>query len=388
MVWRNSKSPQLTRATPSAATSSNDGIWGTRVTFTGPVTPVMNRRSASGSHNKIGYTQSAPASRYALGPLERFGHQVDLLRRVGASEEPAQEEIDPCVDHQRVVAGRRRIAHGGEPRGAVAWVADFTGGVVGFLEVAAGRPRVAQRRHQIGRRQAVSGFGVDRHRHVDGARDAPRRGEHLARRGILVVVVAERVGDAGARRGDHGIPGCHDRTGGGDVPGVREQQRVTGCVQRPQLVAVFLQTCHRDLLHVALHGLVGRVVERVTQLPAAADLELPEHLVQVVLHGARADEELRADLRVRVAVARQPRDLELLGRQRIPVVGRDPARGLTGGEELAARPLCEPVGTHVAEALVCDTQLLARVDPTVLAPEPLSVHEPAPRQLDRRRDSA
>ncbi len=33
--------------------------------FTGPRTSAMNRRSASGSHRAIGYTQSAPASTYA-----------------------------------------------------------------------------------------------------------------------------------------------------------------------------------------------------------------------------------------------------------------------------------------------------------------------------------
>ena len=44
--------------------------------------------------------------------------------------------------------------------------------------------------------------------------------------------------------------------------------------------------------------------ERRPELLARADAELGEHLAQVVLDGARADEQLRADLRVGVPVAR------------------------------------------------------------------------------------
>src|SRR6185437_6109601 len=57
------KDPQLTRATPMAASSASDGACGTRATFTGPKTSEVKRRSASVSQRAIGYTQSAPASR-------------------------------------------------------------------------------------------------------------------------------------------------------------------------------------------------------------------------------------------------------------------------------------------------------------------------------------
>src|SRR4051812_43243949 len=124
--------------------------------------------------------------------------------------------------------------------------------------------------------------------------------------------------------------------------------------------------------------------ERSAQLPAGADLELAEDLVQVVLDGARADEQLGANLRVGVPVAGQPRDLDLLGRQGVACVRGDPAHGLAGGEELAARTLGEPCGPHVAEALVGGAQELARVRTPVLAPQPLSVQEPTAPQLDRR----
>ena len=62
--------------------------------------------------------------------------------------------------------------------------------------------------------------------------------------------------------------------------------------------------------------------ERVAKLLAGADVELAEDLVQVVLDRARADEQLGADLRVGVPVAGQPRDLDLLGRQRVARVRR------------------------------------------------------------------
>jgi hypothetical protein len=50
------------------------------------------------------------------------------------------------------------------------------------------------------------------------------------------------------------------------------------------------------------------------QFPAAADAELGEHLAQAPLDLPRRQEQLRADLRVRQAVAGQPGDLLLLGR--------------------------------------------------------------------------
>src|SRR6187200_3289083 len=55
--------------------------------------------------------------------------------------------------------------------------------------------------------------------------------------------------------------------------------------------------------------------QRAAQLLARADLELGEDLAQVVLDGARADEQLRADLRIRLPVAGHAGDLRLLGRE-------------------------------------------------------------------------
>jgi hypothetical protein len=52
------------------------------------------------------------------------------------------------------------------------------------------------------------------------------------------------------------------------------------------------------------------------ELPAGADGKLGEHLAQVVLNGAGADEQAGTNLRVRQTLSGQPGDLGLLGSQR------------------------------------------------------------------------
>jgi hypothetical protein len=59
------------------------------------------------------------------------------------------------------------------------------------------------------------------------------------------------------------------------------------------------------------------------KLATGVDAELGEDLGQVVLDGARADEQPRAGLRVGQAVTSQPRDPSLLRGQRIPGSGGD-----------------------------------------------------------------
>src|SRR5918992_5706918 len=64
-----------------------------------------------------------------------------------------------------------------------------------------------------------------------------------------------------------------------------------------------------------LGWLVELAGRNAAELVARGDVELQEDLAQVVLHRARADEELCADLRVRETVLREPGDLRLLGRE-------------------------------------------------------------------------
>src|SRR3954454_4769924 len=77
-------------------------------------------------------------------------------------------------------------------------------------------------------------------------------------------------------------------------------------------------------------GVTG-VAQRRAELLARSDVELREHLAQVVLDRAGADEQLRADLGVRAPVDGEPGHLGLLCRELVARVVRAPADGLSGG---------------------------------------------------------
>src|SRR5580693_9715046 len=81
--------------------------------------------------------------------------------------------------------------------------------------------------------------------------------------------------------------------------------------------------------------------QRRPELPARGDTELGKHVAQVPLHRARADEQLRADLRVRQAVAGEPGDLLLLRRELLARIGAAFAYLLTRRDQLAAGALGE-----------------------------------------------
>src|SRR3954470_11822762 len=77
---------------------------------------------------------------------------------------------------------------------------------------------------------------------------------------------------------------------------------------------------------------VGNYAKRNTKLLPGADVQLGEHLAQVIFDSARADEELGGDLRVRLPVARHPGDLRLLGRQGVACLLDASAGGFAGSE--------------------------------------------------------
>src|SRR6202042_3808183 len=84
--------------------------------------------------------------------------------------------------------------------------------------------------------------------------------------------------------------------------------------------------------------------QHAVELATGGDAELGEDVAEVVLGGARADEQPGADLRVRQALPSQPRHLGLLRGQRRTgpggTGGRDGARagGLPGSPQLTAGP--------------------------------------------------
>src|SRR5580765_3942865 len=61
--------------------------------------------------------------------------------------------------------------------------------------------------------------------------------------------------------------------------------------------------------------LPAAVLEHLIEVLARGDAELGEHLAQMPFDRARAEEELRADLRVGVPIAGEPGDVLLLRRQ-------------------------------------------------------------------------
>ena len=111
----------------------------------------------------------------------------------------------------------------------------------------------------------------------------------------------------------------------------------------------------------------GALVETVGKLRAGGHAELPEHLAQVVFHGARADEHLGGDLPVRFSSADQGGDLCLLGcqllrRSELALLGV-----LTGGPQLCVGPRGEAAEAHGVEHLEGCAQLISCLPPLALA---------------------
>src|SRR4029079_19632382 len=113
----------------------------------------------------------------------------------------------------------------------------------------------------------------------------------------------------------------------------------------------------------------------VAKALARADPELQEHLLQMPLDGARAEEQLGADLRVGPAGDGKPRDVLLLRCELVAGVVAALGGGLAGREQLVARTLAEPVRANRAEQLVRGAQVLARVRPAGRAAQELAVEQ-------------
>src|SRR5204862_438581 len=84
-------------------------------------------------------------------------------------------------------------------------------------------------------------------------------------------------------------------------------------------------------------------------------------------------EQLGADLRVGLPVARHPGDLGLLGREDVAGLHGPPRRGLAGGQQLAAGALSERPRAGPVEASVGGAKLPACVDAPVPAAQPVAI---------------
>jgi hypothetical protein len=103
--------------------------------------------------------------------------------------------------------------------------------------------------------------------------------------------------------------------------------------------------------------------------------------VQVVLDGAWAEEELGADLWVRVPLTGKPGDQSLLCRELEGRFDRASARRLTGCHELAAGALGKSFSSEPAEGFVGGPKLFSGIHPPALATEPLAEHEVCPSEI-------
>ena len=88
-------------------------------------------------------------------------------------------------------------------------------------------------RDRVGRR-GVGVFDVRGHRHFHRAHDARDRLDHLARRHDAAVRIAERGGDAGARRRDGGESFGLEQPRAGGVPGIRQDENRRPVVKRAE----------------------------------------------------------------------------------------------------------------------------------------------------------
>src|SRR5258708_32251805 len=113
--------------------------------------------------------------------------------------------------------------------------------------------------------------------------------------------------------------------------------------------------------------------QALMEFSTRGDAELDEHVAQVPLDRAMAEEELRADLLVRQTLARQLRDLALLRRQIIPSLRSSLADFLARGQQLVAGSVSERLHPQRREHVVCAAQLAPCLDAPVLPPQPFPV---------------
>jgi hypothetical protein len=93
-------------------------------------------------------------------------------------------------------------------------------------------------------------------------------------------------------------------------------------------------------------------------MAARGHVELAEHFAEVIIDGARADEQLRGDLRVGRAAGRQRRDLGFLRREVVAGLGATLAGGLAGGNQLEPGSFSEAGRAYVFEPRVRVPQVL------------------------------
>ena len=150
-----------------------------------------------------------------------------------------------------------------------------------------------------------------------------------------------------------------------DLPGCPPWVAATGRLIEPVLPMVSSGSC----------GELAVLRQRRLELPARGYVELREHVAQVPLGRACADEQLRADLRVRQALTREPGDLLLLRRELLACAKRALPGLLACRQQLAAGALGERLHANRRELLIGGPQPFARIEPSALPAQPLPVDQ-------------
>src|SRR6185369_12983794 len=106
------------------------------------------------------------------------------------------------------------------------------------------------------------------------------------------------------------------------------------------------------------------------------------------LHGTGTEVEPGTNLWIGEPVAGHPRDLQLLRRQVGAGVAGPLACGLTGRRELHAGAFGERLHPDRGELFVGAAQMLTRIDPASLTPQPLAVEQVCARELGPQQAAA
>src|SRR3954470_13210374 len=111
------------------------------------------------------------------------------------------------------------------------------------------------------------------------------------------------------------------------------------------------------------------------------DPKLAEHVAQMALQTERNEKQPRTELWIRKPIALQARDLALLRRQVVARIDRPLAYLLACRQKLLACALGERLHPDRDEHFVGAAQLLPRVDPAVLAAQPLPIEQMSPGEV-------
>src|ERR1700761_3552228 len=118
-----------------------------------------------------------------------------------------------------------------------------------------------------------------------------------------------------------------------------------GSITRDRILASGRVMRHRRIPVIPAAGLRQSIFE----LCARLDVELAKRLAQVVLDGARADEQSSGDLSIGVSVRRKARNLGLLRGQLVERIHGSLAGTLACGQQLAFGAASERLGAHAGE---------------------------------------